>query len=138
MQTQCTRGLAVRLQCPIPQQHAQGGQCLPLTNSLVKQFNRTLQGLLGKVVNEQQDDWDLYIPYVLYAYCTSVHEATKDSPFYLMYSQEANGPTNVTTGIPVNALGTSTHQYQSELIMQLQHTWVLVGEAQGQMQEANH
>jgi hypothetical protein len=109
----------------------------PQTDGLVERFNGTLQGLLAKVVNEQQDDWDLYIPYVLYAYRTSVHEAMKDSPFYLMYGREANGPTDVTTGAPVDVLGTSTRQYRSELITRLQHAWTLVKEAQERMQAVN-
>lgn len=51
-----------------------------------------LKGLLAKVTNKKQDNWDLYMPYVLFAYCTSMHEATQDSPFYLLHGWEANLP----------------------------------------------
>jgi transposase InsO family protein len=57
----------------------------PQTDGLVEQFNGTLEGMLAKLTNEHQDDWDIYVPYVLFAYRTSVHEATGDSPFYMLY-----------------------------------------------------
>ncbi|ELR12126.1 uncharacterized protein ACA1_139880 [Acanthamoeba castellanii str. Neff] len=69
----------------------QGQQFL---SKVLKEVNELLgeKGLLAKVTNKKQDNWDLYMPYVLFAYCTSMHEATQDSPFYLLHGWEANLP----------------------------------------------
>ena len=45
----------------------------PQTNGLVERFNRTLCEALAKYANEEKDDWDLYIPSVLFAYRNMKH-----------------------------------------------------------------
>lgn len=109
----------------------------PQTDSLVKQFNRTLEGLLAKVTSECQDDWDIYMPPVLFVYCTSVHKVTQDSLFFLLYRCKANFPMDVSVGVPVDAIRTTMQQYQSELVMRLQQAQALVVEAQQHMQSVN-
>ncbi|POM63597.1 Hypothetical protein PHPALM_20979 [Phytophthora palmivora] len=60
----------------------------PQTQGLVERFNGTLIGMLKMFVNEAQDDWDLYLPRVLFAYRTSYYEALKDSPFFSLYGRD--------------------------------------------------
>jgi hypothetical protein len=64
----------------------------PQTAGLVERFNRTLLDLLAKFVELHQTDWDLYLPYVLYAYRTTYNPAVGHTPFYLLYGYEARGP----------------------------------------------
>lgn len=54
------------------------------TNGLVERFNGTLTMMLSMYVSGHQRDWDTFIPYILFAYRTAIHESTKESPFYLM------------------------------------------------------
>jgi hypothetical protein len=91
----------------------------PQTNGLVERFNGTLKGLLAKWANDRQDDWDLYVPYVLSAYRTSEHESTGDSPFYLLYGREPNAPIDISSGAPQDVMGTTIPQYRSELVHRL-------------------
>ncbi|POM70630.1 Hypothetical protein PHPALM_12901 [Phytophthora palmivora] len=60
----------------------------PQTQGLVERFNGTLIGMLRMYVSESQDDWDLYLPRVLFAYRTSYHEALGDSPFFSLYGRD--------------------------------------------------
>ncbi|OWZ13532.1 Integrase, catalytic core protein [Phytophthora megakarya] len=39
-------------------------------------------------VGETQEDWDLYLPRVRFAYRTSYHEALGDSPFFSLYGRD--------------------------------------------------
>ena len=40
-------------------------------------------------VDMSQKDWDIKLPYVLFAYRTSKHESTKQTPFYLVFGRHA-------------------------------------------------
>ena len=54
-----------------------------------------LYSRLAKLVNEQQDDWDLKLGPVLFSIRTSKHRTTKFTPFFLMYEREAVYPGQV-------------------------------------------
>ncbi|CAF4548885.1 unnamed protein product [Didymodactylos carnosus] len=61
----------------------------PQCNGLTERFNATLAGSLGTYVNQQQSDWDEYLPHVIFAYNTSKQSTTQMEPFKLMYGREA-------------------------------------------------
>ena len=58
----------------------------PQGDGMVERFNRTLLQLLRAYV-DSQNDWETYLPYVLYAYRTSQHTTTGVSPFLLLYGR---------------------------------------------------
>ena len=64
----------------------------PQANGLDERFNQTFKSALEKLVNEKQNDWDVYIKHVLFAYRTSVNASTKYTPFYLMFGRQAKLP----------------------------------------------
>ena len=47
-----------------------------LTTSAVERVNHTISQMLAKVCNEHQNDWDVHLPHVEYAYNNSVSAAT--------------------------------------------------------------
>ena len=53
-------------------------------DGMVERFNQFLLQLLQAYV-DKQDDWERYLPLVLYAYHTSVHSSAGAPPFLLMY-----------------------------------------------------
>jgi hypothetical protein len=61
----------------------------PQTNGLTERFNKTLANMLSMYVNEEQNNWDIILPYVTFAYNTARQESTGFSPFYLTYGREA-------------------------------------------------
>src|SRR5436190_6444581 len=60
----------------------------PQTNGLVERFNRTLCESLAKV-SEKEDEWDIHIESVLFAYRKTKHRTTKVTPFFMVYGREA-------------------------------------------------
>jgi hypothetical protein len=60
----------------------------PKCDGLVERFNKTLCKMLAAYSSAQQNNWDLYLPLVLFAYRTSVQSTTGFSPFDLLYGRE--------------------------------------------------
>ena len=79
----------------------------PQTNGMPERFNRTLASMLSMYVNSKHNDWDVYLPYVTFAYNTTVHNGTKETPFFLLYGREARLP------IDSMLLPTAPHEDQS-------------------------
>ena len=63
----------------------------PAGDGLVERFNRSLLQMLRAYV-QQHNDWEKYLPFVLYAYRTAVHSSTGVSPFELMFGRCAHKP----------------------------------------------
>jgi len=52
----------------------------PQANGLTENANRTIQEALSKMVSFKQADWDVFLPYVLFAMRTKVHASTLETP----------------------------------------------------------
>ena len=64
----------------------------PQSNGVIEAFNKTLTKELTKICNSNKDDWDEKIPVVLWAYRTAYKQSTDQTPFRLVYGQEAVVP----------------------------------------------
>jgi len=59
----------------------------PQANGMTERFNGTLCTALAKLAEGNIDEWDIYIPAVLYAYRIRTHSALGKSPFEALYGQ---------------------------------------------------
>lgn len=71
-------------------------------NGKDENFNKTWGLMTSKFVSEKQTDWDVYIPYLLWAYCTSVHGSTGNSPYSVIFGQEPYSPFDISMGVDMN------------------------------------
>lgn len=71
----------------------------PQTNGMTERFNRTLEAMLSQYVSDDHKDWDEYLPFMLFAYRTAVHEATNETPFYMMMTRDARMPLKSSDGV---------------------------------------
>ena len=69
---------------------------IPGTKMTGFKFNKTLQEQLVKFVNEENQDWDLYLDAILFSYRISMQESTQTTPFNLMYGRQARLPLEFT------------------------------------------
>ena len=70
----------------------------PQGNGQVERFNRTVEAMLSKVVNQNQKNWDTCLSKVLFEYCSAIHEATGYTPFHLMFGRTPRLPVDVMLG----------------------------------------
>jgi len=59
--------------------------------------------MLGKVVKESQEDWDVQLPHVLAAYRASVHSSTGFTPNRLFLGRENRAPLDLVMNPPADA-----------------------------------
>jgi hypothetical protein len=85
----------------------------PQCNGLTERFNATLVDAIGTYVNQQQSDWDQYLPYVTFAYNTSKQSTIQMEPFKLMYGRDAILPFDAPS--PITKLS-SVNDYYSQLV----------------------
>jgi transposase InsO family protein len=60
----------------------------PEGNGQVERFNRFLVAGLYCLMNQKQNDWDTQLPALLFAYRTSVHSTTGETPFFLNHGRD--------------------------------------------------
>ena len=76
----------------------------PCTNGIVESHNKTLANMLYMFTNDKQDNWDTILPYVVFAYNTSVHQSTKFSPFKLLFGHEPRLPIDNILNTPISSI----------------------------------
>ena len=65
------------------------------TDSLTERFNWTLLDMTSKSIKKRANNWDLYLPFVLFSYRVAHQDCTQASPFSLLYGREAQLPTTL-------------------------------------------
>ena len=60
----------------------------PQCDCLVERFNGTLTDMIAKTTQTHGRDWDRHLPYLLYAYKSTMQSSTRESPFFLLYGRD--------------------------------------------------
>ena len=74
----------------------------PESQGQIERFHRTLNTMLGKVVDDNQRNWEFHVDPVLAAYRATVHESTQHTPNFLVFGREVNLPLDLAFGIDAN------------------------------------
>lgn len=67
----------------------------PQTDGLVDRFNQMLTMMLKKTAVKKKMDWDVLLPYLLFAYREVQQASTGFSPFELLYGRSVRGPLDI-------------------------------------------
>jgi transposase InsO family protein/ribosomal protein L21E len=67
----------------------------PNSNGLVERMNRSIKKMLRSVVDDNPEEWDMELPYVVMAYRATIHESTNCSPNLLMFNTENRLPVDL-------------------------------------------
>ena len=63
----------------------------PQTNGALERSHAVLEAYIRQY-SKDYDDWDRLLPYALFAYNTSVHEATNFTPYEIVFGRQARSP----------------------------------------------
>lgn len=74
----------------------------PQCDGLVERLNQTILSMLAKHVEENQKNWDAWLPFVLLSYRSAKQSSTGLSPYQLMFGREARLPADVALGTGTN------------------------------------
>lgn len=81
----------------------------------VEVMNQVVERMLAKLVNEEQNNWDSYLPTVQLAHNISESSATGHAPYLIVYGREVSLPLDIALSKP-NNLNIDTQQELSDLI----------------------
>ena len=91
----------------------------PQCNGMIERFNRTLKSLLRKHAARFGNDWDKYLPGVLWAYRNTPHESTGEKPSFLLFGVDCRGPTEAAL-LPTNQVEPAElDSYREEMVKSL-------------------
>ncbi|CAG2241485.1 unnamed protein product [Mytilus edulis] len=111
----------------------------PKSDGMVERFNKTLATMLSSFVEQNQRDWDEYIPFVMMAYRASEHETTGQTPNSLMLGRELSTPLDIMYEMPPSVKDIPAHKWAWELKEKLEHSHSFVrGKIKGQMRRQKH
>ena len=102
------------------------------TNAAVERFHRTLNSMLGRMIEDNEKDWDMLLPYVMAAYRSSRHEATGFTPNYLLLGREVHAPVDLVYETPEVVASSSYEAYSDELENRFQYAYALVRDHLGE------
>ncbi|KZS09764.1 Uncharacterized protein APZ42_025929 [Daphnia magna] len=73
-------------------------------NGLVERLNHTLGDILSMYINSPHSNLEDILPYITFAYNSSIQELTGKTPFFLIYDREARLPVDVVMGVRATPL----------------------------------
>jgi len=91
----------------------------PQSNGVIERFNRDVKVTLKIFANEYQNDWDILLPYAVFAYNTAFHSGIQETPFYLNNGRDAKTIIHQTLGVRPDNTNTDVHRYALELSQKL-------------------
>ena len=108
----------------------------PWCNGQTERANRTVLNTLSYFTDKLQQNWDVLLPYVLFAIRTAKHATTKQSPFFLLYGRHPRTPQDVWLGQPTNEDEESLRKRMENFPIEMQDAWRTAREAIERSQEA--
>ena len=67
----------------------------PQTDGITERANQTIKNMIMNYVNDDQDNWDLHLNTISFAYNTAVHKSTSYTPFELMFNRKPKLPIDI-------------------------------------------
>ena len=110
----------------------------PQSNAVIERTNRTLLNMLAKTVDKNQGNWSDLLPYVMFAYRTSVHESTGYTPYFLLFGHEVTLPVDLQFPPPENLSWPDYHEFVAATRLKFQTAYEEAREHMNGQQKRQH
>ena len=90
----------------------------PQTDGQTERTNRTLEQILRAFTNEEQDNWDILLPYIEISFNNSIQTSTGYSPFYVNHGQHMLLPNALIEEVEIE----NNNQTVEEMVTKMQST----------------
>ena len=107
------------------------------SKGVIERMNRTLQNMLAKWINAEQNNWWQQLPYVMMAYQSSVHESTGCTPQFLVHGRETSLPSHLMFPSPKSDCPT-VHEFAHQQKQCFERQFALVRDNLNQNQRRRH
>ena len=87
----------------------------PQSDGMVERMNCTIEAQLAMFIEQNQKDWDQYVPLLMMAYRSAVHDTTKCTPAELMMGRNIRLPIDLLLGCPEEEKKESVVDYVAQL-----------------------
>ena len=91
----------------------------PQCDGMVERFNHTLKSALRKHAVKFGNQWDTYLPGIIYAYRNSPHDSTGEKPSFLLFGFDCRSPSEAALLEPEVLKPTDISDYREELVLSL-------------------
>lgn len=91
----------------------------PQCDGMIERLNRTLKSMIRKHAAKFGNQWDKYLPGVLWAYRNTPHEATQEKPSFLLFGVDCKSPTEAALLPPEPPEAADVSDYREELVLSL-------------------
>ena len=91
----------------------------PQTDGLVEKFNSTILAMLAKCTDGSVAEWDKKLPFLLFAYRSTIQSSTKESPFFLLYGRDPRLPSGSMLDQTRPEYLVDMEDYRAELLVNL-------------------
>ena len=88
----------------------------PQCDGMVERFNRTLKSALRKHAVKFGNQWDTYLPGIVYAYRNSPHDSTGEKPSFLLFGFDCRSPSEAALMEPEVLQPTDVSDYCEQLV----------------------
>uniref|UniRef100_A0A8R1I9D7 RNA-directed DNA polymerase n=1 Tax=Caenorhabditis japonica TaxID=281687 RepID=A0A8R1I9D7_CAEJA len=105
-------------------------------NGATERTFRTFHNAIAKYVNANHTDWEIYLQATCFAYNTSQHSTTGESPFYLMHGRDPVFPIEkILNPSPGNDEDGDPQEWKQFLTSNIQKAWEEAAEHSEDMQQ---
>ena len=86
----------------------------PASNGVIERYNSSFAQIVSTLCNEQQQ-WDMYLPFAQMSYNATVHDTTKETPNKVVFGEQLRMPIDVMTPAIEEPVPVAQSQYVREL-----------------------
>lgn len=95
----------------------------PQSDGLVERMNRTIIQMMSIFVNENRNNWDDHLPFILMAYRATIQDSTCFSPYKMLFGRDMICPIDIICGFTVNSVNLCPIEYVEWLRFTLTTTY---------------